>query len=103
MNKHKRHGDVILHPVNKLEGKEIKHDGKFVLALGTATGHSHQILCSPEIMKITNNGKRNFIGLNQEAKLVHQQHKPIKLNKKYAQVQEREKDHFSGATRIVVD
>ena len=102
MEKHKRHGDVILHPVKKIEGKEVKTNGKFVLAIGEATGHTHQILCEPKLMKITRNDRRNFVDV-QEAELVHQQHKRLKLSGKYAQVQEREIDHFSGVVRNVVD
>lgn len=101
MAKHKRHGDVILHPTEKIEGKEAEHNGNFILAIGEATGHSHQLFC--EQMQIFK-AKRNFLKLEQEAMLVHQQHKPLKLQKgKYAQVQEREVDHFSGAVRKVVD
>lgn len=101
MAKHKRHGDVNLHPTDKVEGKEQKNDGKFVLAIGEATGHSHQLICEAMTIK---KGKRNFIELEQEAMLVHQQHKTLKISKgKYAQVQEREVDHFSQTIKIVVD
>ena len=40
-----QHGDVGLHPINKLpEGLiEIKHNGEFIVALGEATGHAHRV------------------------------------------------------------
>jgi len=83
-----------------LEGIEQKHNGKFILAVGEVTGYSHQLLC-PQ-MTITN-AKRNFIDLLQEAELVHQQHKILRLIGKFAQVQEREIDHFSQTIKKVVD
>lgn len=98
-----RHGDVVLHPTDKTEGTGQKHDGSFTLATGEATGHSHQILCEPKSMQVLKKG-RNFVELQQEAELIHQQHKALKIQKgKYVQVQEREIDHFSGAVRRVVD
>src|SRR3990167_3792517 len=88
-----RHGDVIFHEVERIEGKSIKHDGKFVVAIGEATGHSHQLLCEPSATILK--GKRNFFEIEQEAELIHQQHKTLKVQKgKYAQIQEREMDNF---------
>ena len=72
-----------------------------MVALGEATGHSHTLLC--EAMEIRKNKGRNMVSL-QEAEIVHQQHKKLKLNGKFAQVQEREVDHFAdGTVRKVVD
>lgn len=103
MRKIYRQGDVVLYQVENVEGTKIEHDGKFTLAVGEATGHSHQILCNPENMQIFK-GKRNQIILEQESELAHQQHKLLKLIKgKYVQVQEREVDHFAGKVKKVVD
>lgn len=96
----KRHGDVILHPVKETRGEVVKHNGKFILALGEATGHSHQLIC--EKMVVKRDMGRNFIEVS-DASLTHQEHKLLKLNEKFAQVQEREVDHFLGAVRKVVD
>ena len=102
MKKYYRHGDVCFHEVESIKGEKVKHKGKYVVALGEATGHSHTLLC--KAMEIRNDGGRNQIYLEQEAELVHQQHKPLKMMKgRYVQIQEREIDHFSGAVRKVVD
>ena len=100
MTKHKRHGDVILHPIEKIKGEKQNHNGTFVLAIGKATGHSHQILC--EQMQIFRKDDRTFLEL-ENAELLHQQHKPLKLTGNYVQVQERELDNFTSAVRKVVD
>ena len=96
-----RHGDVVFHEVESIEGEEVKHNGKYAVALGEATGHSHTLLC--ETMEIRKNKGRNMVIL-QEVEIVHQQHKKLKMSGKFAQVQEREADHFAdGVIRKVVD
>ena len=99
---HFRHGDVILHPVNRIDGIKQQHRGKYVLALGEATGHMHTLMADQ--MTILKKGNRNMIELQEEAQLVHQEHKPLNIfPQKYVQVQEREMDHFINVVRKVVD
>lgn len=102
IKKYKRHGDVILHPIDKIKGTPVQHNGKFTLALGEVTGHSHQLLARPEQMTVVKNKGRTLLSV-ENAELVHQQHKKLNLIGKYAQVQERELDHFSKTVRTVVD
>jgi|SRR3972149_143711 len=99
--KHYRHGDVVFHETDEISGTIIEHNGRYIVALGEATGHSHTLLSdSMQIKRID----RNQIMLLEDAQIVHQQHKPLMLKQgKYIQVQEREIDHFSGAVRKVVD
>ena len=46
MKKHIQHGDVNLHPIDKLPDGLIKidHNGVFVVALGELTGHCHRVI-----------------------------------------------------------
>ena len=100
MKRYIRHGDVVLHPVDNIKGKKVNDKNSYVLALGEATGHHHTIMS--EQLLITKHKGRTFIsGL--DAELVHQQHKPLHLNAKYVQVQEREIDHFAQIERKVID
>lgn len=96
-----RQGDVIFHETSEVKGEEVEQKGEYVVAVGEATGHSHTLLCEAMTIK---KDKRNFAVLEQEAEIIHQQHKKLKIEKgQYAQVQEREVDHFSNTVRKVVD
>ena len=95
-----RQGDVVLVEA-KTAGKKRVVQNKFILAYGEATGHNHQILADQINLF---EGRRRYVGLEQEAELIHQQHNPIRIARgKYLQVQEREVDHFSKTVRKVMD
>jgi len=83
--------------------KEKEHDGSFVLAYGEATGHHHKI--TAERMKIYEDEEgRFYMKIEQPAKLTHQEHKTLEIEKGvYIVEKEREYDYFSKKTRRVID
>lgn len=106
MTQHYRHGDVPLHPIKKVSGEIIKHDGSFILAEGEATGHHHRItvprLEDMEIRKTTDGGY--IVTLKSEATLSHEEHGTLKVAPgTYSVGHEREKDWFSLTVHRVVD
>ena len=103
MIKEKRHGDLFLRPVQKIEGKVIDNKGSFILAEGETTGHKH-VITSPKMeIRQADNG-RYYIHLEEEGKLTHEEHKTITIQPgDYEVINEREKDWFSLAVKKVVD
>lgn len=103
-----RHGDVNLFEVDEIFGEIVKHDGKYILARGEATGSVHEL----SVEKIANllikkdkNGYMQF-ELLEDGKLIHTHDHEILTIKigKYVQIPERELDHFSNSVaRNVVD
>ena len=100
-----RHGDVSFHPITKKEGKLIKHDGSFILALGEATGHHHKIaVMDVADMEIRETAAGFILVLKSEGTLTHQEHGTLKIGAgTYRIGKEREYDWFSMATRRVID
>lgn len=102
-----RHGDICFHPVDKVEGKEIKHEGKFIVGYGETTGHCHVLtLEKSKDLVIRKDSKGNFyFELLSEGTLSHEDHKSIKLPPGlYKKFQEEEVDHFAqSVTRKVID
>ena len=98
-----RHGDLFFKQVQKVEGKEVKHNGSFVLAEGETTGHKHLLTAERMEIRQAENG-RFYLSLDSEGKITHEEHKTIVLPPGlYEMGNEREKDWFSGATRKVID
>lgn len=101
-----RHGDINLHPAEKIEGEIVKHKGSFVIAEGDTTGHKHVITVqNPKDMEIRkmSNGLYAFT-LKSEATISHEEHKTIVIQPgTYHEVREREHDWFENATRRVID
>lgn len=98
-----RHGDLFFKPVKKVEGKEIKHQGSFVLAEGETTGHKHVITAERMEIRQAENG-RFYLSLGNGGTVTHEEHKTITLPPGlYEMGNEREKDWFNGAVRKVVD
>lgn len=103
--KHYRHGDIPLHSIKKVEGKIIKHEGSFILALGEATGHHHKItVANPLDMEIRQTTAGYILVLKKEGQLTHQEHGTLTVVPgKYSVGREREYDWFSKATRRIID
>lgn len=111
----RRHGDVNLFPVteeqfNAATGKQIKHEGRYVLAEGEATNSEHVIaVVNPKNMQIKEDDlKRVWIALKEEATITHtHDHETITTPAKksyYVQIPEREIDHFADSVeRKVID
>ena len=105
-----RNGDwTFIEVSEKLEGKELKHNGSFVFAEGEATGHFHTIVAPKKkdlrIVK-TPNGDYMFV-LESEARITHPEHS-MKVDivlppGTYRLQQRREKDWMSMVTRKVID
>ena len=99
-------GDITFSPYKgKLEGKEEKHSGSFIVGYGEATGHHHTVsVANAEDMEILRVADGYILHLKSEGTVKHQEHKPIKLAPgTYRVGHEREMDWFSLATRRVVD
>jgi len=102
-----RHGDINLHPIKKVDGEIVQHNGSFVLGLGETTGHRHVLTVNrPEDLVITKDDKGNyFFELKSEGKLTHEEHKTLIIPPGiYTKFQEEEVDHFANSiTRKVID
>lgn len=101
-----RHGDLSLHPVEKIEGEPVNHNGSFVLAEGETTGHKHVITVpnieDMEIYRTVDGGM--IMRVKQEATISHEEHKTIKLPVgDYKLFNEREYDWFSLKVQRVID
>ncbi len=103
MKKIFRHGDLTLRPVEKIEGKEVKHNGSFVVAEGETTGHKHLLTAERMVVRQDAEG-RYYLDLGSDGKLTHEEHKTITLPAgKYEVIREREMDWFQKSVRRVVD
>jgi len=119
-----RHGDVILVPIEELEFLESKDEksinlekgkkvaaknGKFILALGEATGHRHELqVCEADTMTVFEElfgiEDLKVLDITQEAPLVHigDDHNTIKVPAgKYVAYSQRE--YTPERVRRVVD
>lgn len=72
-----RHGDVLISKVVEIKGKKLKH---LVLAEGEVTGHAHRIT-EGEAELYQSNGVLFLKVISENAKLTHEEHKPIDLPK----------------------
>lgn len=101
-----RHGDVNLHPVTKVKGEEIKHNGKFVLAEGEATGSKHVLTCEDLKVYREKDSGNTYVQLGSAGTLTHtHDHETLEVPVgTYVQVPEREIDHFADSVeRKVID
>lgn len=101
-----RHGDINFHPVEKMEGETIKHNGSFVVGLGETTGHRHVLTVkNPDDLTIKKDAEGNyFFELLADGTLTHEEHKTLVVPKgRYKKFQEREVDIFSQTVRKVID
>jgi len=70
-----RQGDVILLPVQQVEGQKLPH---LILAAGEVTGHSHRI-SQGEAQLYEKDGTLYLQVLSQTAWLTHEEHKEISV------------------------
>lgn len=103
-----RHGDIWIKEVKKekkLVG-EAKEDNKVTLALGEATGHSHNLSVPPGAL-ITFWGEVGDVtgfSLPTEGTLIHNEHKMLKIEPgDYEIIREREYDYFDNEIKQVAD
>lgn len=78
MNKHYRHGDVLVARVDGIPADAQRIDG-LVLARGEATGHSHRIAEVDGRARLMRAGAQLFLTVERDATLVHDEHGPIVL------------------------
>lgn len=98
-------GDVILEKVERFPvGKEIKADERgFVLAEGEVSGHAHRIV-SKDVQMIQTDDGRVFLRAKAPVKIQHEEHRIIIIEPGEYEVRKvLERDHFSRATREVID
>ena len=103
---HYRHGDIPFHPFEgKAEGKVVKHDGSFTVALGEATGHHHLLTVeNPDDLTIMATPMGYILTLKSEGTLTHQEHGTLTIAPGiYRTGREREYDWFAKSTRRVID
>ena len=102
-----RHGDLSFHPLKELpEGlKEINQDGKYTLAYGEHTGHTHVIEAPSKTMRIFKDSEGRYVlEVKSAATISHQEHSIITLQPGiYRQEQEVERDPFLEQIKMVQD
>jgi hypothetical protein len=101
-----RHGDILLSKVDSLPtGKEIPHEGEYVLAYGEVTGHRHRVCVKEKSdMKVINANGVIFMQLTVDAPLVHEEHKTIEIPKGIYRIgNEQEYDYCSHEIKQVTD
>lgn len=82
-----RQGDLLLTKIRELPAGLKPVKGSIVVR-GEATGHAHQLT---DGWVFTNRDGLLFLALTKKAELIHQEHKPIKLDKGfYAVIRQRE-------------
>lgn len=110
METHKiyRHGDVSLTKINEIPKncKLIGDFNKYILAFGEVTGHKHLLTAEPtaEFEVLQDSEGRYYLKLEGTAKLTHEEHKEIIIEKGlYFVGNEREYNYFELQSQRVVD
>lgn len=100
-----RHGDIPLYKIDKPEGKKLTHNGSFIIALGEATGHHHQItVVDVNDLEVRETKDGYILVLRSEGELTHQEHGTIRIAPgTYKVGREREMDWFGLNVRRVID
>ena len=98
-------GDVLIKS-GKIpqKAKKIKSkDGKYVLAEGEATGHSHSIIDVPEV-EFYKEDRQLFFKTTKDVTVTHEEHNPITIKSgEYLIDIVQEYDHFEEEARRVID
>lgn len=106
MKKLFRHGDLGIKQISKLP-KNLKKLNSNVLAEGEMTGHNHQLVAKrQDLIQLYEDadGNKYFEVKEDEAKLTHQEHKTITIEKGfYVVTKEREYDPFLKEVKSVQD
>lgn len=94
-----RQGDVLLKKIDKLpEGLKEKNK---ILAYGEVTGHKHQFV-SESVVVLENNNHKQFVNVEEESVLQHEEHKHISIPKGlYEVVIQREFDLDDGIQQVM--
>ena len=104
---HRRHGDLLFSPVNKLpEGLTAQNNnGAFILALGEHTNHKHVITKQEGTLDIFKDKNGSiFLVVDGKSVLTHEEHKPIEFTTgTYKMTHEREYDYFLDEVTRVQD
>lgn len=102
-----RHGDILLYPtknIKEIKAKKVFSGKEYVLAEGETTGHRHLLVTTKPKLEILKDNKGKMYLKTDGAKLTHQEHKTIEIQKGYYVVKhEREFDPFLEETRRVQD
>jgi len=99
-----RQGDIFVQQIEKIASSAVKEKCKQkTVALGEVTGHSHLLRPVIGVVEFFTDNGATLCQVEQEAELVHEEHKPIVLKKgKYKVFQQREFDIVTGV-RTVMD
>ena len=94
----KRQGDILFIKLDKLP-KGLKEQESKILVYGEATGHAHRL---QEGSVFTNKDGLLYLVLSKASKIVHEEHKPIKLEKGLWGVV-RQREYHPEEIRTVID
>lgn len=101
--KNYRQGDVMMLGVAEIppDAKQVKRDGRIVLAVGTSKGQAHAIE-DAHVELFDRNGTMYLRIAKKEAKLVHDEHRVLKIAPGLYEVR-RQLEHTPEAARVVFD
>ncbi len=93
-----RHGDIFITKIEKLP-RGVKKVVSGIIIYGESSGHAHRLVGGDVLQK----GDALFLRVAKSAKIIHEEHKPITLEKGlYGAIRQRE--YLSkDMTKIVVD
>ena len=97
-----RQGDLLIREIKELP-ENLKRLSHKILAEGEVTGHKHQFVGNVDVYE-NEKGQMMFGVMDANAKLVHQEHKPILIGKGvYEVIKEREYNPFEEEIKQVMD
>ncbi|WP_309710862.1 hypothetical protein [Armatimonas sp.] len=102
MQRHWRHGDIMIGALEKLPERVLLRNGAPVLAWGEVTGHSHRIEDPKAAVFYTRGQDGYFEVVAESARLVHEEHGPIVLPRGLYRFW-HQREYTPGAIRRVVD
>jgi hypothetical protein len=95
-----RQGDILLIERERIPEGAIRVYTD-VLVEGEVTGHKHRICGSAQVYQLRD---RLFVQVEQSAKLIHEEHEPLNIERGiYEVIREREYNPFEAAIRQVCD
>lgn len=99
-------GDVLIKKVASIPKNTQKinpKNGRYILAEGEATGHTHAI-CDTEKVEMFEKDGRLWVGIKEEVEIKHEEHGKIKLPPGDFEISKvKEYDHFSEEAKEVLD
>jgi hypothetical protein len=97
-----RQGDILFKKIKHLPS-EISIKDDMVIAEGEATGHAH-VLVNGAVFELLNSDSKLYIKSNENTKIIHNEHLPIKLETgAYEVIRQREYLGSGIKHQIVVD